>query len=258
MPPDLGSDLVGAVAGAEAGKLAPAADTPGVITLYDWAPSPFCIKVRAILDYKGLAYRRLSVLGPRIFEVRRRGRVGKLPALEIDGRFVTDSTDIALVLDARAPQPPLLPADDRERALCLALEDWCDEALYFTGLHYQWTDPEGAAMVPGAFGRSVFGRLALAYFRRLIRRQLRGQGTGRKSEAQIAGDLERQADAVEGLLRRGPYLMGAQPWLCDFALLGQMRYWSHPPKTARMLQARPAIGAWLERMKALRGGPPRP
>ncbi|MBI5256609.1 MAG: glutathione S-transferase [Burkholderiales bacterium] len=229
---------------------------PPAITLYDWAPSPFCIKVRAILDYKRLAYRRVSVLGRPILEVRRRGGVGKLPALEIEGRFVTDSTDIALALDARAPLPPLLPTSPRERALCLALEDWCDEALYFTGLHYQWIDPEGAALLPRAFGRSLFGQVALAFYRRLIRQQLRGQGTGRKPAAQIAGDLARQADAIEGLLRDGPFLMGTQPWLCDFALLGQMRYWTHPPATARVLQARPAIGAWLERMKALRTEPP--
>lgn len=222
------------------------------VALYDWGPSPFCLKVRAILDYKGVAYRKLPVLGRGMVDVRRRGGVGKVPALEIDGQLITDSTDIAYALDARVPDPPLLPSAARERALCHALEDWADEALYFIGLYYQWMEPSGAALVPRAFGRGPGGWVAYRWFRRVVTRQVVGQGTGRKSPAAIAADLERSLDALEALVTPGPYLIGPTPYLCDFALLGQVVYLSRPPACAPRVASRPGLQAWLERMRALR------
>ena len=222
------------------------------LSLYDWGPSPFCLKVRAILDYKGVPYERIPVLGPRMFEVRRRGRVGKVPALDIDGRLVVDSTEIAHELERLFPRPGIVPSDSRQRALCHVIEDWADEALYFIGLHFQWIDAEGAPMVARAFERSVFGRAALAVYRRRIRAQVVGQGTGRKQPAQIAADLERELDATAAMVDPGPYLLGDQPMLCDFAVTGQLVYLSRTPKGGRSLARRPAIGAYPERMRALR------
>jgi glutathione S-transferase len=133
------------------------------IRLFDWAPSPFSLKVRAILEYKGISYARMSILQPGSWlELRRRGKIGKAPALEIEGRLFVDSTDIAYELERRFPSPPIIPAKPRERALCHALEEWSDESLYFVGLYYQWHDPEGRKMVPQVFGSSLYGRVMFA------------------------------------------------------------------------------------------------
>jgi glutathione S-transferase len=219
------------------------------LTLYDWAPSPFCIKTRAVLDFKGVPYRTVSALAS-VRSLRRRGHVGKAPALEIDGRLVVDSTDIAHELERLFPQPGIIPTDPRQRALCHALEDWADEALYFIGLWFQWVEPSGAAMVPRAFGTSLAGRLAYRAYRHLIHRQLRGQGTGRKTAAHIASDLQRELQAIDALIGTDGFLLGETPMLCDFALFGQLRYLSRPPQSAAALSAHPRIGAYLQRMKA--------
>ena len=128
------------------------------IAFYDWPYSPFCMKVRAILDYKRLQYDRVNPLAVRGM-LSRRG-TGKVPAIDIDGEFVTDSTDIAHVLDERFPDPPLLPSDARQRGLCHAIEEWADESLYFIGLYYRWYEAEGRRPVAGVFGSSLKGRLA--------------------------------------------------------------------------------------------------
>ena len=94
------------------------------IIFYDWPYSPFCVKVRGILDYKKADYRTVNPLAAR-GRLRRRG-TGKVPAIEVDGRFVTDSTDIALSLDELVPDPPLFPTSRRDRALCHAIEDWAE------------------------------------------------------------------------------------------------------------------------------------
>jgi hypothetical protein len=49
------------------------------LRLFDWGPSPFCMKVRAILNYKGVQYERVAVLGPSLMELLRRSNVKKVP-----------------------------------------------------------------------------------------------------------------------------------------------------------------------------------
>jgi len=220
--------------------------------MIDWGPSPFCLKVRAILDHKRIDYQRLNALGRPMLDLRRRGKIGKVPALEIDGELIVDSTDIAHELERRVPEPSILPAEPRERALCHALEEWADEALYFVGLYFQWIDPAGLAMVPQAFGRGPMGKVAMQVYLRRIRRQVRGQGTGRKPDAHLRADLERHLDAACGLLSPGPFLLGDRPALCDFAVMSQLVYLSRTPAGKPRIEERAPLTAYLEAMKALR------
>jgi len=224
--------------------------TQSPIVFYDWPYSPFCMKVGAILDYKRLAYERVNPLGPAVLRIRREGKVGKVPALELDGALIVDSTDIAYALEARFPEPPILPSDPRARALCHALEDWADESLYFLGLYYRWYEAEGRKPIPQVFGRSPMGRLAYRFYLRRVLRQLNGQGTLRKPPEHVARDLARQLDAVEALLTPGPFLLGEGPWLCDFALWGQLNYLERTPVGKQALAGRPGASAFVARLEA--------
>jgi glutathione S-transferase len=215
------------------------------ILFFDWPHSPFCMKVRAMLDYKGLEYRTVNPLAARK-TLRNRG-TGKVPAVEIDGTFVTDSTDIAYALEERWPDPPLIPGDPRDRGLCHAIEEWADESLYFLGLYYRWFEREGRKPIASVFGTSLKGRLAYRYYLRLIFKQLRGQGTLRKPPEHVAGDLERQLDAVEDLLTDRPYVLGQQPYLCDFALWGQLNYLNRTPVAGGAIRKRPKITEFIKR-----------
>ena len=222
------------------------------IKLYDWAPSPFSLKLRAILGYKGVAYDKVSMLDPsHWWAVRSRGKIGKAPAIEIDGKMYVDSTDIAYELEKRVPSPAIIPGEARERACCHAMEEWSDESLYFCGLFFQWHDPEGRKMVPQAFGQSAFGRLMYRVYLRRILAQLRGQGTSRKSPAHVLSDLIRHLEAIDGLVRSSRFVLGDQPFLCDFALFGQLVYLGRTPVGSRELRKLPSIEAYLARMKAL-------
>ncbi len=221
------------------------------IALYDWAPSPFCLKVRALLDHKNIAYDRRPALGA-VREVRRRGGIGKVPALEIDGTFIVDSTDIAHELERRFPTPPTQPTDPRERAHCHVLEDWCDESLYFYGLYYHWQHAAGRRQTGAYFAQSLTGRLAFHLLLPRMLRQVAGQGLGRKSEKQVRGDLERQLEAIEGLLGTSPFLLGDTPYLCDFALMSQLVYLQRAPAMGDVLADRPAARGFLGRLREVR------
>jgi len=225
------------------------------LRLFDWGPSPFCMKLRSVLSYKGVPYERVPVLGPSLMELLRRSEVRKVPALDIDGRLLIDSTDIAHELERLFPMPPILPADTRLQGLSHALEDWADEALYFLGLYFQWLEPRGKPMVRKAFGATPLGIGARLFYQRRIAAQLRGQGTGRKSAGHIASDLRRELAALTGMLVGQPFLLGAQPYLCDFAVNAQLVYMSRPPGSAEILGEYPALAAYMERMKSLRAAP---
>lgn len=220
-------------------------------TLYDWAPSPFCHKVRAALAHKGIAYRKLPALS-HLGALRRRG-TGKVPALELDGRFLVDSTDIVHALEAHTEAPRLLPEAPRDRALCHALEDWADESLYFFGLYYHWHEPAGRAQTAAYFRRTWLGWIAFPPYLTRIERQLAGHGTSRRTPHEVQADLERNLDALEGLLEGRAYLVDDRPRLCDLAVMAQLVYLARTPTQRDLAERRPRLGAYVARVP---GGAP--
>lgn len=198
------------------------------IVLYDWPPSPFCMKVRAVLARKGVAYERVPALS-RVREVERRGGVGKVPALDVDGTMLVDSTDI-----------------------CHALEDWADEGLYFLGLWHHWHEPAGRAQARRYFAKTLLGRIMFRPYLSRIEGQLKGQGTGRKSDAHVRADMERSLDAIERMLDGREWLLGSGPNLCDFAVAAQLTYLARAPATREVLRDRTATQAFLKRLPEVR------
>jgi glutathione S-transferase len=66
-------------------------------------------KVRWALDHKRIAHHR-QVLGPNyLFGAWRATGHGTLPILWLDGRAIGDSTRIIAALEARYPEPALIP-----------------------------------------------------------------------------------------------------------------------------------------------------
>ena len=222
---------------------------PPRLVFYDFPTSPFCAKVRAVLMYQGATFETVNALLPRHFLTLRRQGTGKVPALQIDGRWTTDSTDICHALDALFPSRAILPSDRRERALCHAIEEWCDESLYFVGLQLVWLAPANGGAVRRRFARGPIGWLTWRAYRRLIAGQVKGQGTGRKTAQQQAADLARHLDAAESLLTDRPFLLGEQPWLCDFALFGELRFLGFAPAGAAALAGRPCLADYMERVR---------
>lgn len=90
--------------------------------------SHYCEKTRWCLDHKGLRYRIENLFpGPHPLRTRWLAGINTLPILRDQGRWIGDSTDIALYLDATYPAQPLLPADAGQRETVLRLEAEFDE-----------------------------------------------------------------------------------------------------------------------------------
>lgn len=101
-----------------------------MIELYQFDFSPYCIKVRAVLNVKQVPYRTIEIL-PLITQhkVRRLTGQSKVPVLKDGQTVITDSSEIALYLDTTWPHPRLIPEDPALARACFLWEDWADEAL---------------------------------------------------------------------------------------------------------------------------------
>lgn len=94
------------------------------IVLYDYWRSGAAYRVRIALGLKGLAYRSVQVdlVGgdQRGDGYRALNPLGLVPLLEMDGNRISQSLAIIDYLDARYPEPRLIPADPAARARTLA------------------------------------------------------------------------------------------------------------------------------------------
>ena len=62
-------------------------------------------------------------------------------------------------------------------------------------------------------------------------------------------DLKRHLDAVDALLAPGPYVLGDEPYLSDFALWGQLNYLNLTPVGGASIGERPAIKNFIASIK---------
>ncbi|WP_066799430.1 maleylacetoacetate isomerase [Sphingomonas soli] len=92
--------------------------------LYDYFRSSAAYRVRIALNLKGVDYQRQEVMllenQQRLPEHLARNPQGLVPALEVDGLVLTQSLAIIEWLDARYPEPRLIPAAPEARAHAMA------------------------------------------------------------------------------------------------------------------------------------------
>ena len=88
-----------------------------------------CVKVRRALDLKGLDYETVNINPAVRRAVKRASGQELVPVLVDSGHAIAGSTQILLDVEERHPDPPLLPADERDRAECVVLMHWADAAF---------------------------------------------------------------------------------------------------------------------------------
>jgi glutathione S-transferase len=123
-------------------------------TLYAVPASHPCAAVEKALQLKGIEYRRVDIPPVAHKPVQRVlfGR-GTVPGLRLDGRKIIGSREIMRALDDAVPEPPLLPADEKERKSVGLAEQWGDEVLQPMSRRIIWValrrSPESMASYGG-------------------------------------------------------------------------------------------------------------
>ncbi len=174
--------------------------------------TPFGIKVETYLRMVGLPYKTRGG-DPR------KNPKGKIPWIEDDGHFVSDSSDIIDYLKERHGDPLDRDLSPQQRAIAQATRRMVEEHLYWIGVHSRWIDDEGFGITREYFKKflpKVIGPFLLdRMIRRGIHKALYAQGLGRHSVADIYRRGHEDIDALSVLLGTTDYFLGDQPSSID-------------------------------------------
>ncbi len=203
-----------------------------MLELHQFEMSHYAEKVRLILDYKGLAYKKNEVTpGLGQLELLQLSGQRQVPVLQDEGTYIADSTAIAEYLEHKYPDRPILPTNPRQRGQCLLLEQWADECFgiaarkamigalnqdqNFRTAFLPTTTPDIVKTLVGAIPGDFLTIL--------------GDGVGLGNVVKTAqDDLKRSLTALCGILAEQPYLIGDTPTLADFAVAGFSMYIKFP------------------------------
>ncbi len=221
------------------------------IILHQWEISPFCGKVRRILDFKGLDYQIKEYNGWRVLAAGRLSPAGKLPVLEYDGELIQDSSCIAAFLEARHPEPPLFPKGGRDAHLAHVFEDWADESLYWYEVYFRFMWPEGAEKAFAVIqqGRPAWETLLITQSALpMMRQKLRAQGIGKYDAETVTTQFLEHLQHLQGLLSESEWLVGNACSIADIAVASQLAEVQRTSHLAQRFQDYPAVAAWLVRV----------
>jgi microsomal prostaglandin-E synthase 2 len=228
------------------------------VTLYQFELCPYCHKVRAGLELKGVAYRKVEVnpMNKKELPSLPASAPRKVPVLDVGGEVLWDSTVILSYLDEQFPgKVGFFPEDPAARARAVEIENWVDDALTFalpTVIYGTWGEAVKAAQVTAR--TSNFGVLQNLMVRaggsvvmhevskRILKK--RGQTDGR---AWLSSEL----DKLEAWLGEQPFVCGDALSLGDVATHGALTCIQEFPAFAEMMK-RPRLAAWYARVAALR------
>lgn len=192
--------------------------------LYGALLSPYVRKVAIICEEKGISW-DLARGGPGSTdpEFLAASPLGKIPAIDDDGFTLADSSAIAFYLDAKYPDPCLLPADPQARGKTVFWDEFADTVLGTSGLKI--------------------------LFNRLVGPKLLKVGGDEAIALQGEAELPRWLDWLETQVPAQGWLLGDAFTLADIAVASTMRtlaYVGHGVDAAQ----RPQIAAWYGRVVA--------
>ena len=224
--------------------------------LYQFALCPFCSKVRAGLELKGIPYRVVEV-NPRTkaeLPLLPEGTPRKVPVLVAGDAVIHDSTAILHFLDPAYPSSVRFRPDEpalRERAD--EIEEWVDVELIRalpTVLYGTWREAGRAATVVArssnlgptqGLGVKLGGPLIMYMVaKRILKKSGRRDGHAWVNEC---------LDQIERWLGEAPFVCGARMTIADVAILGALACVEEFP-VYRSVEARPRLRDWLARMAA--------
>jgi glutathione S-transferase len=217
------------------------------IVLHHYPASPFAEKARLMLGHKGLSWKSVFIpmVMPKPDVIALTGGYRKTPILQIGADIYCDTQLMAQVLDERAPGPALLPS--ALAGVAPPLAQWADATLFWAAMSHS-TQSAGMAQMfakatPQAMQSFAEDRKAMS------------AGMPRPRPADATGAYKTYLKRLAHMLQGGPYLLGAQPSVADFAAYHPLWFTrTQTPVMASILEATPSVLAWMDRMAAIGHG----
>ncbi|WP_439816699.1 glutathione S-transferase N-terminal domain-containing protein [Zavarzinia sp. CC-PAN008] len=230
----------------------------GTYRVFGSEMSPYSVKVRSYLRFKGLPHDWISRSVRTEAEYK---AVAKLPIIPTvvtpAGDAIQDSTPIIDRIEAEHPSPPVHPDDPALRFLGILLEEFGDEWGNKLMFHYRWaTDLDQTAAAQSIARLNALGADddTIANVTAMVKARMssRGHFVGSSPEtAPLIADYYRQLLALlQAHLVDRPYLFGTRATFGDFGLAPQLYEMSIDPTGGSILRAQaPAALDWCYRMR---------
>jgi glutathione S-transferase len=219
------------------------------IFLHHYPSSPFAEKIRAIMGYKHLAWK--SVFQPMVMPKpdmqALTGGYRRIPILQIGNQIVCDTMLICDVLEHLSPEKTLYPAGQKGAARTVA--QWADSMLFQVAMAYNF-QPAGAAHVFKDQPPENLKAFAAD------RQAMRG-GAPRMNPADAAATYKSYLRRISSMLDGQSFLLGDTPSVADFAVYHPLWFTRKiVPPVASVLDATPAVLAWMDAIAAFDQGEP--
>ena len=219
------------------------------ILLHHYPSSPFAEKIRAILGYKGLAWKSVHqpMVMPKADLQALTGGYRRIPVLQIGNQIVCDTMLICDVLEHLSPAKTLYPEGQKGAARTVA--QWADSMLFPVAMAFNF-QPAGAQHVFKDQPPENLKAFAAD------RQAMRG-GAPRMHPSDAAASYKSYLRRISSMLDGQPFLLGSQPSVADFAVYHPLWFTRHiVPPVANVLDATPAVLAWMDRIAAFGAGQP--
>ncbi len=216
----------------------------GTYRIYGVEPSPYSVKVRAYMRYKGIPHEWVVRSAGRMEEFQRYAKLPLIPCVVApDETAMQDSTPIIEGLEEIFPEPSIVPAEPAAAFLSALMEEYADEWVNKPMFHYRWTyeaDQQATAdwiareNFPDASDEDREGVKAMILDR--MPKRLYFVGSSEETRGQIEGSYERLLRILNEHLLNREYLFGGRPALADFGLWGQLYQLSSDPTPAAVMR----------------------
>ena len=179
------------------------------VVLYEETYSHHCVKVRKLLDHKGVAYQRREVGYHDKRELLKASGQDYVPFLLWDGEGVP-WYDIVAFAEQKVPGPSAFPLGMEGQARMV--EQWAHDVL--EERVWRYVVPDFAPTLKDEVERWVFEEIQF---------WKRGPMEALKAKQPAAlEDMKKHVAFVEAALARQDYLLGGEPSLADFATYGAL------------------------------------
>ena len=227
--------------------------------LFGAETSPYSIKVRAFMRYKGLAFDWVTRNKETEAEFTALCKVPSVPLL-VSAQYGAnqDSTSILALIEAEHAEPSAVPDDRACAVLALILEDYADEWLNKLMFFYRWGQkPDRELAGERTMEQLLLGELprAVKKTRDQIVKRMRDRlslvGIERKNEKLLKPSFQRLFTLLNAHLEKHLFMFGGRPSSADFALAGQVTQLLMDPTPGDWLREQaPFVTAWCEFMDA--------
>lgn len=231
------------------------------LLVYGADESYYTGKLEAYLRAKGIDYRAVPFTEGNLRRAARVTGVMQIPQVECaDGGWLVDTTPIIDYFEDTRPDPAIRPRAPVVAFVSKLLEDYADEWLWRPAMHFRWSYPDSARLMSGWLAAHVsdypgpFALKRVFWYARQWLLFVRRDGVNRTTRPAVEASYCETLEALESILRRRPFVLGARPTEADFGFFGSMfRHFFCDPASGRIMRQRaPAVLEWVARLWNLR------